>query len=102
MSELRGTFEHLSVVDEQLKQEGLKGILIGGLARAHHLAQRNREAALALLPRKDTDVLIVNENREDVILDLALSKNLASPPEDKYEIYNKLSPKIFEEHAKMT
>lgn len=69
MSDLSGTFEHLPVIGEQLKREGLSGILIGGLSRAHHLAQRNREAALALLPRKDTDVLIVDEDREDVILE---------------------------------
>ena len=66
---LRGTLDHIPVVDKILKREGLRGILVGGLGRVFHLAQRNRERAAAILPRKDTDVLIVDAGREDVILD---------------------------------
>lgn len=66
---LRGTLEHIPIVDEALKREGLRGLLVGGLGRAFHLAQRNRKRAAAILPRKDTDVLIVDAGREEVILD---------------------------------
>lgn len=66
---LPGTLEHIPVVDEMLKQEGLRGLLVGGLGRIHHLLGRNKAKALDLLPRKDTDVLILDEGREDVILD---------------------------------
>lgn len=65
----RGTFEHIPIVDDALKREGLRGLLVGGLRRAFHLAQRNPNRAAAILPRKDTDVLIVDAGREDVILD---------------------------------
>lgn len=66
---LRGTLDHIPIVDEALKREGLRGLLVGGLGHVFHIAQRNRERAAAILPRKDTDVLIVDAGREDVVLD---------------------------------
>lgn len=66
---LKGTLEHIPVVDAMLRREGLRGILVGGVGRVFHIVQHNRERVAAILPRKDTDVLIVDDGREDVVLD---------------------------------
>lgn len=42
---------------------------VGGVGRAFHVARRNPRQAAQMLPRKDTDVMILDEGKEYVILD---------------------------------
>ncbi len=62
--ELRGTLDHIPVLDEILKQEGVRALLVGGVGRAFHENHRNPRRAGALLPRKDTDLLLLDEGVE--------------------------------------
>lgn len=57
-----GKIENIPYIDELFKENQIRGILIGGVAWAFHRHKKDPERAQQTPPRKDTDILMIDED----------------------------------------